>query len=72
MYKVFAASLLLVIQFCLKNDTKYSNFLLIPYVYGSSSNKISTVVGFVYKHMPFNINFTLLVSYILTNSTFRS
>ena len=70
---MFAASLLLVIQFCLKNDTKYSNFLLSAYV--DSVHRIhaqyivqvqirKAVVDFMYKYMPFNVNFTLFVPYI--------
>jgi len=41
---VFATSCLLVIQFCLKNDTKYLNFLLTPYidlVYSTHAQRIA-------------------------------
>jgi len=36
-----------------------------------SSNKKSTIVGFMYKHVPYNDDFTFFVSRTLTSSTFR-
>jgi len=38
----------------------------------STPNKKSTVVGFMYKYVSCNDNFTFVVSHTLTSSTFRS
>jgi len=71
---VFAGSNLLVIQFCLKNDTKYLYFLLTPcvhrytcsiYIYCSSTNKET----YCWFHVQtYNDNFILFVSHTLTSS----
>ena len=78
------ASRLLVIQFCLKNDTKYCwnlNFSLTPCVHlvysacsthCSSLNKKNMVVDFMYKHVSCNDNFTFFVSHTLISSVVHS
>jgi len=74
---VFAASHLLIIQLCLKNDTKYLYFSLTPCIHWfivyslihcSKSIKNSTIVGFMYKHISYNNNFTLIIYNTLTSS----
>ena len=77
---MFAVSLLLVIQFCFKNNTKYSNVLLTSYIdlihrihvqhiAQAKIRKAQMLISCT--NVLFNINFTLFVSYILTSCTFR-
>jgi len=49
--------------------TQFVEYMLNKLLFEQSSNKKSTVVGFIYKHIPFNTNFShqLVISYILTS-----
>jgi len=77
-----ALHLLLLILFCCKRVTNclYFSFTYIfchnlKYTFStqcSSSNKNSTVDGFTYMHLLFNVNFTTLSLRIFTSSTSRS